>query len=191
MFILLINIFGQQSNSGNLLYSNDRKNANLELNRNENDSMHSANKFCIGISGFIYNSEKMGLVIGLNEKTKYRFDEINSISGIIKLGSGFNGYGAAEYRSSDANEIKSYYEISFLYNYSLNDVLNGLSIGAGIGGIFGKTENNLNYFYMCFPFTIDTEITLTKIIKIDFGINSQINTNSILWGIDLGLLLEI
>jgi hypothetical protein len=179
------------SSYNNLRETLDTTNFQDALDQNENNSNDTIkNKYGIGLSGFEFYSEKTGLVVGINGKIKYSFDGINSVTSIIRVGAGFNGYGAVEPVSNDDELFKSFYEISIFYCRSLNEVLSGLYIGGGMGIINGQKENNSRYFSLCIPLTIGTKIKLTEWLNIDLGINSQINNNTILLGFDIGLLFE-
>lgn len=191
LLLIFSNIVFLHANNIDFRCSDKYLNNTCVLNNDENNPIDSVeNKTCVGLSVFTFNSDKTGLVLGLIGKIKYHFDEVNLLSGIIRIGSGFNGYGAVEPFGNEAELIKSYYEISIFYCRSLNEVLPGLYIGGGIGVINGQRENNSRYFIFCIPLTVGTEIKITKWLNIDLGINSQINTDTVLLGFDLGLLFE-
>lgn len=191
LLLIFSNVVFLRANNIDFRCSDKYLNNTCVLNNDENNPIDSVeNKTCVGLSVFTFNSDKTGLVLGLIGKIKYHFDEVNLLSGIIRIGSGFNGYGAVESIGKDGELIRSYYEISILYCRNLNYVLSGLYIGGGLGTINGQKENESKFFALCLPLTIGTEIKLIKWLNIDFSINSQININSILLGYDVGFLFE-
>ncbi len=192
LLILFSNIiFLHANNIGERCYDKSFNNICV-LNNDENNPIDTVeNKTCVGLSGFTFNSDKTGFVLGLSGKIKYRFNDLDLLTGIIRVGAGFSGYGAVEPTGNEDELIKTYYEISILYCRKLNDVLSGLYFGGGMGTIIGQKEDESKYFVLCLPLTIGTEIKLTKWLNIDLGINSQINVGSILWGFDLCLLFEL
>lgn len=189
MIVSLNIVYAQVNNFKTLHHYSNEVNILGKLVNDNGDTVYDKKNYYMGASVFIYNSEKSGLIVGLSGKAKYNYDDINSVLCVFRVGSGFNGYGAVEPTGNDAELIKTYYEISLLYCRNLNEIVDGLYAGGGLGIINGKNENDSEYFNLCLPLTIGVEIKIIKCLKIDFGINSQIRIKNVIWGGDIGFLI--
>jgi hypothetical protein len=145
----------------------------------------------LGFSGYYYNTSNDGAVVGLSGKINYKLNSNTSLGVLVRRGWGFGLFGATEHNAEWNDNINSLSELAFIYKYDLPDVLRGLSVGSGLSYITGKKENKNQYSYLCLPILLNLDIEIIEELSFNMGINSNLNNKIILWGLDLGLSINL
>ncbi|MEW6194271.1 MAG: hypothetical protein AB1521_03825 [Bacteroidota bacterium] len=145
----------------------------------------------LSLSAELLNGKSWGGVASFSGEINYSLNENYSVSGLYRHGNGSGWFGAVEYKPEMDDDVSVYNEISSCLNYNFNDSVLGLYLGGGIGIIWGKKENEENYFKPHIPIVLGSKINIINGFKIGMKIIGNINAKTTFAGLGLDLIFEI